>query len=194
MIPKFITKIEESQSQIILNLNPQFEKLPLPITWYDDPFLPFGKKIIDATHDLVAGYLFDFASYLAMGGAGVVALERTLAYVPHNKARILHGAFTGQSYSPMADVTGFDLDAITVMTTDDVRYYTENIPFMAFIVASQAQELPAKGGIYRTDSNQLVYNFNTSIQYLTTTTDNDLYCSKQDNFAEKVRERIQALS
>ncbi len=187
---KFHDKIRLSQSNIILKLNPKFEQLPLPITWFDDPFLPFGKQVIDATQDLVAGYLFDFASYLAMGGAGVIALERTIAYVSKSKVRILHGAFTGKDFSPMADATGFDLSAITVTTLDDVNYYTNHVPYMAFLVTGENQAMPSRGGIYRTDTSKLLYQ---DIK-LTVTTDAVLYSSKQDDFAEKIREGILALS
>ena len=187
---KFHDKVRLSQSNIILKLNPKFEQLPLPITWFDDPFLPFGKQVIDATQDLVAGYLFDFASYLAMGGAGVIALERTIAYVPKSKVRILHGAFTGKGFSPMADTTGFDLSAITVTTLDDVNYYTNHVPYMAFIATTQNLSVPDTGGIYRTDLNTLQYDHTQLI----VTTDAILYSSKQDDFADKIREGIQALS
>lgn len=186
---EFVEKVSLSQSKVILKLNPKFEMLPLPVIRFDDPFLPFGKQVIDATHDLVAGYLFDFASYLAMGGAGVIALERTIAYVPEPKVRILHGAFTGKGFSPMADVTGFNLSAITVTTLEDIDYYTRNIPYMAFLATSKKHPVLDRGGIYRTDINKLQYNH---IE-LTITTDDILYSSKQDNFAEKIREGIRTL-
>lgn len=187
---EFLETMRLSQSKIILKLNPKIELLPLPIMRFDDPFLPFGKQVIDATHDLVAGYLFDFASYLALGGAGVIALERTIAYVPDTRVRILHCPFTGQGFSPMADVTGFNLSAITVNTLEDVTYYTHNAPYMAFLATSKKHPLPERGGIYRTDIKRLEYN-NT---VLTVTTDDILYSSKQNNFAETIREGIQALS
>lgn len=189
MKSKFHKKLANTSSNIIFYMNPIFELLPLPITRYDDPFLPFGKAIISATHDLVAGYFFDFASYLAMGGAGAVALERTIAYVPDNCLTILHGAFTGTSYSAMASPTAFNLDAITVATEDDLSYYTENSPYMAFLVSQTEKTFPKQGGIYRRDTTTL----HTGDKQLSLTTNDILYAGKLDDFAEKVREGVLTL-
>ncbi|MEL7432808.1 MAG: hypothetical protein AAFN11_02575 [Chloroflexota bacterium] len=190
----FVEKIDMTNSDIILFLNPQFENLPLPITRFDDPFFPFSKEIISATQDLVAGYMFDMASYLAMGGAGAVALERTIRYVPRDRITILHGPFTGTGYSPMADVTGFGAQAITVTTPDDLMTYTENVPHAAFMMTSQNTELLDVGGIYVSDSNQLLYKHtNSETRTLRITDDAILYTSKLDNFAQVVREKVSQL-
>ena len=189
MKSKFHTKIENTSNRIIVHMNPKFELLPLPITRFDDPFLPFSKEIISATGDIVAGYLFDFASYLVMGGAGVVALERAIAYVPDNCVTILHAPFTGTGYSPMADATGFNLDAITVATHNDLQHYTENIPYMAFLADDAS--IPDRGGIYH--KGELVFKQDDVVTRLSLTTDDILYTSKLDNFAQKVREGIQTL-
>lgn len=186
---KFHKKLANTSSNIILHINPIFELLPLPITRYDDPFLPFGKAIISATQDSVAGYFFDFASYLAMGGAGAVALERSIAYVPDNCVTILHGAFTGTAYAPMASPTAFNLDAITVATETDLSFYTENSPYMAFLMSHTEKEIPEQGGIYRTDTATL----HTGDKQLSLTTNDILYAGKLDDFAEKIREGVLAL-
>src|SRR5215470_3431767 len=90
---------ERSNSRLAIGLAPTLEKLPLSIHRYDDPFLPYGKSIIDATHDLVCGYVFHLAAYLALGAAGAVALERTIAYVPAPLVKILHGPFASPDYA-----------------------------------------------------------------------------------------------
>ena len=59
-----------NQSDVVLMLNPRVDRLPLPIQRYDDPFFPFGKEIVRATHQSVCAYVFDLASYLALGAAG----------------------------------------------------------------------------------------------------------------------------
>lgn len=86
--------------------------MPLPIQRYDDPFLPFGKAIIGATRDLLCGYMFDLAAYLALGAAGAVALERSIAYVGGEVAKILHGPFASPDYAEMAGA--FNVDAVTL--------------------------------------------------------------------------------
>lgn len=167
-------------------MKPVFDLLPLPITRFDDPFLPFSKEIISATGDIVAGYLFDFASYLAMGGAGVVALERAIAYVPDTCVAILHAPFTGTGYSAMASPTAFNLDAITVATQNDLTYYTENNPYMAFLTGDSP--IPDRGGVYA--NGELAFKRDSVVRRLSLTTDEILYTSKLDNFAQKIREGI----
>lgn len=194
MNPEFIQKITNSNSNIILKLNPKFENLPLPITWFDDPFFPFGKQVISATQDIVAGYLFDFASYLAMGGAGVVALERTLGFVPRDKVKILHAPFTGQGFSAMADANEFNLDAITVTNHTDLEYYCNNVPYTAFLATTQNETVPNRGGIYQAINNTIEYKSADTVHQLLVTTDDVLYSSKLDNFTDKIREGIQALT
>ena len=189
MTSRFHKKLENTSNNIILHMNPVFELLPLPITRYDDPFLPFGKAIISATSDHVAGYFFDFAAYLTMGGAGAVALERTIAYVPENCVSILHGAFTGTGYSAMASDAAFNLDAITVATEQDLKYYTENAPYMAFQVSHNEKTITVKGGLYHTGTGTL----SVGERHLSLTTNDILYASKLDDFAEKVREGVLSL-
>lgn len=190
MNSKFHKKLASTSSNIILHMNPIFELLPLPITRYDDPFLPFGKAIISATGDIVAGYFFDFASYLAMGGAGAVALERSIAYVPDNCVSILHGAFTGTGYSAMASPIAFNLDAITIATEADLSYYTHNSPHMAFLVSHAEKTVPEQGGLYCANTATL----HIGDRQLSLTTNDILYAGKLDDFAEKVREGVLSLT
>lgn len=80
---------------------------------YDEPFLPFGKDLIAATRDLVAGYVFDLEAYLVPGAAGIIALERTISYVPSDLVTVLHGTFVtpaiiSMPYLPM------NVDSITL--------------------------------------------------------------------------------
>ncbi|HVU09989.1 MAG TPA: hypothetical protein VHD90_01875 [Phototrophicaceae bacterium] len=104
-----------------LLLNPRVTQLPLPIARFDDPFLPFGKAIISATHDLVCAYVFDLAAYLALGGAGAVALERTIAYAGDEAVTILHGPFTGTGYVEAAQA--FGVDAVTLEDEINAEVY-----------------------------------------------------------------------
>lgn len=184
---RILDKISD-QPALILKLNPIIEKLPLPILRYDDPFLPFSKAVIQATHDLVCGYLFDFPAYLALGGAGAVALERSINYVPQHQLRILHGTFTGAGYSPMAGQAAFAVDAITVATQQDQHMYTQNPPHAAILVTKTA-EMSAPM-TFSPSHNQLRIESH-SIQV---TDDDLLYHTQQDTFIESIREQLQARS
>ncbi len=179
-----ITSIAEAQnSRIILKLNPQVEKLPIPIARYDDPFLPFGKEIIRATSDLVCGYLFDLGSYLALGGAGVVALERTIRYVPSGHVRILHGPFWGTNYVTMMSELALGIDAVTLIRESDAEHY----PGAILIEDDDIVDYPAtyqKSGIQIRSTPSNVMRFTVSDDAI-------LYAGKLDDYAAVVRATIQ---
>ncbi|MGJ3237875.1 MAG: hypothetical protein ACFE0Q_04140 [Anaerolineae bacterium] len=188
MHPDLYQKLQSAPGKVILRLNPIFEKLPLNILRYDDPFLPFSKAVIPATQDIVAGYLFDFASYLAMGGAGAVALERSIALVPSDCMTLLHGPFLGAAYSLMAGKTGFDVDMISVSTTQDQAHYSTQPPYSACLITTQSV-LSDTNCYYQTVEQVIYYRENR----WSVTTDAVLYASKMDNFVDKLREGILAL-
>ncbi|MFN8529608.1 MAG: hypothetical protein U0670_13440 [Anaerolineae bacterium] len=108
---------QTKQTTLALTLSPKLAKMPLPIQKYDDPFLPFSKAIIDATHDRLCAYLFDLGAYLALGGAGAVALERSIAYAraQGDVLTILHGLFKTTQYLEVGGPGGFNVDAATVV-------------------------------------------------------------------------------
>lgn len=112
-----LSKLEASsitiRPDLALMFAPSVAKMPLPIRAHDDPFFPFGKAIIDATADRINAYIFNFASYLSLGAAGVIALERTIAYA-NDKVTILHGPFCSKEFSVLADDVSINVDAITV--------------------------------------------------------------------------------
>jgi hypothetical protein len=113
-VPKLQQVIESRQSKIILLLSPVLEQMPLPVQRYDEPLLPFGKAIIDATRDVICGYAFDMEAYLVPGAAGMIALERTINYVPDEMITILHGTFFTSSALSIMSTTGFNVDAVTI--------------------------------------------------------------------------------
>ena len=112
----FTAKLQQVQaargSNLALLMIPRLAQMPLPMQRYDDPFLPFAKAIINATRDLVCAYVFDLAAYLALGAAGAVALERSVAYVGEDNLTVLHAWFAGQGYVAVAQA--FGVDAVTL--------------------------------------------------------------------------------
>jgi len=115
LLAKLIRAQAEGRCGLIW-LRPRLFEMPLPIQRYDDPFLPFSKALIMETRDRVAGYMFDFAAYLALGGAGTVALERAIAYVVggSDTAAILHGPFSTAAYALAMGETAFAVDGVTI--------------------------------------------------------------------------------
>ncbi|MBP7999800.1 MAG: orotidine-5'-phosphate decarboxylase [Chloroflexi bacterium] len=76
---------QQNNSWLCVGLDPVPEKLPISLTsQYDEPVLPFNRDIIDATADLVCAYKPNLGFYLQWGAAGMIALERTIAYIPRH--------------------------------------------------------------------------------------------------------------
>lgn len=80
---------EKNNSWLCVGLDPDPAKLPLPTMQWDEPVLPFNKAIVDATADLVCAFKPNLGFYLQWGAAGIVALERTIAYIPDHIPVIL---------------------------------------------------------------------------------------------------------
>jgi hypothetical protein len=110
------TAQQHTKSTLAIGIAPVLSKLPHEIQRFDDPLLPFGKAIIDASADLVCAYVFHLGAYLGLGAAGAIALERTLAYVPSPIVRILHGPFASAEYVRAAFEDAFSAHAVTLST------------------------------------------------------------------------------
>jgi orotidine-5'-phosphate decarboxylase len=109
---------EKNNSWLCVGLDPVPNRLPLPALRWDEPVLPFNKAIIDATKDLVCAYKPNLGFYLQWGAAGIIALERTIAYIP-NDIPIIVDCKTGDIGSTQAAWGAglFDewgVDAVTV--------------------------------------------------------------------------------
>lgn len=107
-----------NRSWLCLGLDPQPDKLPLEAMRWDEPLLPFNRAIIDATADLVCAYKPNLGFYLQWGAAGVIALERTIAYIPDHIPVILDAKIGDIGHTQAAWGAGlFDVwgvDAVTV--------------------------------------------------------------------------------
>lgn len=174
-----VNRLAQERGRVVLSLNPRPFLLPLPIQRYDDPYLPFGKAVIQATRPYVAGYLFDFAAYLGMGAAGAVALERTIAYAAQDSLTILHGPFTGTGYSAAMDTTGFGVDALTVTRENDLQHYLTNPPYAAFLTGD---EVAGEGGTF----NEAARVLRVGGLALRVTDDSVLYAGGQADFADQI--------
>jgi hypothetical protein len=144
---RLLSAQDRSHSRLAIGLAPSLKRLPLAMQRYDDPLLPFGKAVIDATHDVVCAYVFHLAAYLALGASGAVALERTMAYVPSPVGKILHGPFASAEYVQAADA--FGADGVTLAHSVDaatVAVYTQTSGSGAFVeTQSDLENQPLSG-------------------------------------------------
>lgn len=153
-----------------LLIRPHLARMPMPLQSYDDPFLPFGKAIVAATRDLLCAYVFDLASYLALGAAGAIALERTIAYAGADNLTVLHGAFVGSDY--VAAAQGFGADAVTLADAADADHYQR-----------------AGIGVFQLQDESLAQV--GSALRLRLLRDDVLYASSREDFAEQARAAVE---
>ncbi len=125
-VDKWIQAQQKNKSRLAIGLAPRLVEMPAPIMRYDDPFLPFGRAIIENTQDLVCAYVFDLASYLTLGAAGARALERTIPIVPDNLPRILHGPFVTAAYVKTAEAFAVDAVTLTAENPEVILPYIED--------------------------------------------------------------------
>ncbi len=158
---KLIAAQSRSGATLAIGLAPSLESLPPEVRPYDEPLLPFGKKIISETSDTVCAYVFHLAAYLAFGAAGAIALERTIAYVPAPVVTILHGPFASADYVGAVSKTAFAVDAVTLSanadaemircyvqdTLDKVGVYVES-PLHSDKLTKISRDYPGQIGVY----------------------------------------------
>jgi len=196
---------QQQQSTLAIGLAPALDLMPAEYAKYDDPFLPFGKAVIDATHDLACAYVFHLGAYLAIGGAGAVALERTIAYLPRNLVKILHGPFATGDYARAAFDDAFDCTAVTLspltVTSEFLQPYAGKPAFGAFLnvetpgvdaSSSIWQEFAGRLGTYKIVSNEQGHleMGSTCLDWYWGPT---LYSSRRLDFSERLRESAEAL-
>jgi orotidine-5'-phosphate decarboxylase len=117
-LEKVLDAQQASRSWLCVGLDPQPNQLPAPALKWDEPILPFNKAIIEATADLVCAYKPNFGFYLQWGAAGIIALERTIAFIPNNIPIILDCKTGDIGYTQAAWAVGlldyWGVDAVTV--------------------------------------------------------------------------------
>ncbi|MFH0920990.1 MAG: orotidine-5'-phosphate decarboxylase [Fibrobacterota bacterium] len=129
-LDKLTTAVKKNNSLLCVGLD--FDSAKTPAPFQGDP-LGYNKIIIEATSDLVCAYKPNMAFYEALGIAGLVALEKTIAAVPSHIPVILDAkrgdiGNTSAAYARAA-FEWLGADAITVapyMGRDSVE------PFLRF--------------------------------------------------------------
>jgi hypothetical protein len=177
-------------SDLGLLLAPQVLKMPLPIQKFDDPFLPFGKAIINATRDLVCAYVFDLACYLALGAAGAVALERTIAYAGRDTVTILHAPFASAAYANAASDAAFNVDAVTVTDSRFAPGYSSE-GRGAFVVRDfLGADMTESVGVYVPDQRGFYLSGGAGTLQILLLGEETLYAGQSYDFEEKVRAAV----
>lgn len=200
-MPDFSKKLNaiqlQNRSDVGLLIAPQIDKLPLPIQRYDDPFLPFGKSVINATRDLVCAYVFDLASYLKLGAAGAIALERTIDYVGSEIITILHGAFALATFAELADENAFGVDALTLADSRYLDAFTRREDRGVFILNARTPttvDAPDRRGIYWVEDNLFTTLGNEgSILQIRLGDENVLYSGRGEDFDQMIRREIERM-
>jgi orotidine-5'-phosphate decarboxylase len=115
---KLTQAIESNRSHLCLGLDLEPEKMPAGI-WRDtDGYVNFGRRIIEATTDLVCAYKPNLAFYETMGGAGFTTLRHVLEAIPETIPIIADGkrgdiGNTSRAYArALFDRLGFDAATI----------------------------------------------------------------------------------
>ena len=191
-----VTDVQRARaSDLALMINPRLTRMPLPMVKIDDPFLPFGKAIIDATRDLICAYVFDLASYLALGAAGAVALERTIAYAGGDgeTVTILHAPFATPDYSEAASDRAFNVDAVTLASDDYAGAYLSEPGRCAFVVANAIGSVSPGAGLFIAEEGLFFLEVNQmQLLRIRLLDENVLYAGSRDDFAEQTRAVIMA--
>lgn len=188
---KLYSIYELKGADCVLLIKPLLAKLPLPMQRYDDPFLPFGKAIIAATRDVVCGYLFDMAAYLALGAAGAVALERTLALAKagDDVLTVLHAPFASADYLNSTGDGAFAPDGVTVSDAALVPAFMPQHEAGVFVVGESAG-IGAGNSVYDPMRGVLRVRAPRGAMNLRIAGEATLYAGRGDDFAEVTRARI----
>jgi len=76
--------IKRKQSFLCVGLDTDIKRIPEHLKSEEDPIFIFNKQIIDATADYCVAYKPNLAFYESMGVKGIMAFEKTVAYLREN--------------------------------------------------------------------------------------------------------------
>lgn len=166
----YLEKLREAQARnnswLCVGLDPDPEKLPIQATHqWDEPVLPFCKAIVDATADIACAFKPNLGFFLQWGAAGIIALERAVAYIPKHIPVIIDCKAGDIGHTQAAWAKGlFDewgVDAFVVnpfVGGDAVLAAVQNRPEKGIYVLAHTSNPSAKafqGSL--TDTNSLAY-------------------------------------
>ena len=78
---EIIENIKRKRSFLCIGLDTDIQKIPPHLLTEEDPVFAFNKAIVDATAQYCVAYKPNLAFYESLGVAGMIAFEKTVAYV-----------------------------------------------------------------------------------------------------------------
>ena len=151
-IDKLIKKIQETQNQTVMGLDPRYEMLPQCVTskYTQDlegaskAIIEYNKALIDATYDIIPAIKPQIAFYEMFGIEGMKAFKETCEYAKQkgmiviadikrgdigSTAQGYSNAFLGKTKIGEKEESIFDVDFVTInpyMGTDCVKPFIED--------------------------------------------------------------------
>lgn len=177
-------------------LAPHMLVLPHFIQRYDDPFLPYGKAIINATHALTCIYMFDLAAYLTLGAAGAIALERTLRYAEGEGITVVHGPFASLHYASILEETGFGAHAVTItqdIAPDTFLKRSDRGVFVFQAGDSPQVTLSSNAGVYNPKDQTLRISEGTAEIRIHLIVDRELFSRASEDFQGEIQANMEKL-
>jgi orotidine-5'-phosphate decarboxylase len=174
---KLLRAQQTNNSWLCVGLDPVAARLPAAARSSADPFLAFGRTIVESTSDIASAYKPNLGFWLAEGVAGLEALQQLIDEIPDGLPVILDGKFndvghTAEAYAEAA-FERLGVDAVTAnpyLGLDAVRPFLDAEEHGVFLLARtsnpsapQLQDLEVEG--------QLLYE---RVADMATTWDNDL--------------------
>jgi orotidine-5'-phosphate decarboxylase len=103
---RYIDKLADAQrannSWLCVGLDPVMERLPEAVLTGPKPLLNFGRRIVEATADLVCAYKPNLAFWLAEGPEGIHQLQELIAVVPDHMPVVLDAKFNDVGHTAAA--------------------------------------------------------------------------------------------
>lgn len=81
---QLVENIRRKQSFLCVGLDTDIKKIPAHLLEEEDPIFAFNQAIIDATADYTVAYKPNLAFYESLGTKGMLAFEKTIAYLRAN--------------------------------------------------------------------------------------------------------------
>lgn len=132
---QLVQQIFEKKSFLCVGLDTDIKKIPQHLLSEEDPIFAFNKAIVDATAPYCVSYKPNLAFYECLGAPGILAFEKTIAYLKENYPNhfVIADAKRGDigNTSSMYARTFFetyDIDSLTVapyMGEDSVKPFLE---------------------------------------------------------------------
>ena len=96
---ELIAQIRQKKSFLCVGLDVDMEKIPEHLKNDADPIFTFNKAIIDATAPFTVAYKPNLAFYEAYGVKGIMAFEKTVAYLKQNYPECFILVFFNDTFS-----------------------------------------------------------------------------------------------